>query len=102
VQDFPLKQATHSHSSIPPPRREEHSGGKGDERLRDDCERSLCEYFSQYKKVELEVVELLRRFDYSASKAVLIPSAPGTWSMREMSRWGHMKVRTVLQGAHTG
>ena len=88
VQDFPLKVEGAD------------VGGQtaaGDDWLRDDFERSLCEYLSQYRSVGLDVVELVRRFDYSAASAVLIPSAPGTWAAREMSRWGHVKVRTVLQ-----
>ena len=90
VQDFPLKAEGAAAAGV---------GGAdaGDDWLRGDFEKSLCEYLSQYRRMGLDVLELIQSFDYSAARAVLIPSAPGTWAAREMSRWGHMKVRTVLQ-----
>ena len=93
VQDFPPKPS--APASTPADEGEERDRGEG--WLRNDFERTLCEYFAQYRSCGLDVGELLRRFDYTAAKVVLLPSAPGTWQAREMSRWGHMKLRAVLQ-----
>ena len=96
VQDFPLRATPAAEAASLEANTDNDDGGGGADWLRDDFERTLCEYFTQYQKVGLDIVDLLRRYDYSAAKVVLIPSAPGTF-LRDMARWGHMKVRAVLR-----
>ncbi|KAH6773794.1 tyrosyl-DNA phosphodiesterase-like protein [Perilla frutescens var. frutescens] len=38
-----------------------------------------------------------RKFDYSSAKVRLIASVPGYHTGSRLSKWGHMKLRTVLQ-----
>ena len=92
VQDFPLKPAASSASAASQSASSLPSAGSGAE-----FERSLCEYFSAYVSCGLDLLAELRRFDYSAAYAVLIPSAPGLYKGRDMERWGHTKVRAVLE-----
>lgn len=86
VQDFPLRSADTADTDW--------TGGWW---LRGDFERSLCDYFQHYASIGLDLLPLLRQFDYRAARAILIPSAPGTYTGQQMARYGHMKVRTVLQ-----
>ena len=103
VQDFPLKCAQPAAACAPSsassassaPTAPAPSAGRCE--LGDDFERSLCEYFSAYVSCGLDLRAELRRFDYSAAYAVLIPSAPGLYKGRDMERWGHTKVRAVLE-----
>ena len=84
VQDFPVKQR---------PQQQWDSEWW----LHDDFERALCDYFQSYAAIGLDLLSALRQFDYRAARCILIPSAPGTYTGQTMSRWGHMKVRAVLQ-----
>ena len=84
VQDFPRKESSQASWSSA-------------WWLHDDFERSLCEYFGSYVGIGLDVLPQLRQFDYRAARAILIPSAPGSYTGQQMARYGHMKVRAVLQ-----
>ena len=85
VQDFPLRTEAARES------------WKSEWWLHDDFGRSLCDYFDSYSAIGLDLLPLLRQFDYRAARAILIPSAPGTYTGQQMWRYGHMKVRAVLQ-----
>ena len=104
VQDFPLRQP--SQQRPPHSSQSTHSAQPDWDNsawwLHNDFERSLCEYFAHYAGIGLDLLPLLRQFDYRSARAVLIPSAPGTYTGQQMARYGHMKVRAVLQRELTG
>ena len=100
VQDFPLKPREDvKQPAKQPTQHHEQAEAEWDSAwwLHNDFERTLCEYFQSYAAVGLDLLPLLCRFDYRAARCILIPSAPGTYTGAQMARFGHMKVRAVLQ-----
>jgi hypothetical protein len=61
-----------------------------------DFETSLLDYVEPYRSRGGLDVAALREFDFSAAKAVLIPSVPGFHTGAAMHRYGHMRLRAVL------
>jgi tyrosyl-DNA phosphodiesterase-1 len=42
-------------------------------------------------------VSELKAFDYSSAQAIIIPSVPGTHRGQDMYKYGHMKIRRLLE-----
>lgn len=61
-----------------------------------DFETALLDYVEPYRSRGGLDVAALRDFDFSAAKAVLIPSVPGYHTGAAMHRYGHMRLRAVL------
>jgi tyrosyl-DNA phosphodiesterase 1 len=54
---------------------------------------TLCDYLAKQK---IDTTRL-HRYDFSAAQVVLITSVPGYHSGDQLHRYGHMKLRRVLQ-----
>eukprot|EP00249_Psilotum_nudum_P000761 c12868_g1_i1 orf=506-2593(-) len=91
MQDFPYKN--------------EGSGGAS------PFENDLVEYFEALKwsgctfdlfgHGSLQVnASFLRKFDYSSASVRLVASVPGYHQGHELKKWGHMKLRTILEEQH--
>ncbi|KAF1002807.1 tyrosyl-DNA phosphodiesterase 1 isoform X1 [Apium graveolens] len=89
MQDFPWKNSNASNK------------GSG-------FENDLVDYLTALKLPEFSVslpglgncsinASFFRRFDYSSATVRLIASVPGYHSGSSLKKWGHMKLRTVLQ-----
>ncbi|PIN03584.1 Phosphodiesterase I [Handroanthus impetiginosus] len=89
MQDFPWK--------------DQNSASNGSE-----FENDLVDYLSTLKWPEFNVnlpdignfcinPRFFKKFDYSSAAVRLIASVPGYHSGSSLSKWGHMKLRTVLQ-----
>ena len=59
-------------------------------------EDDLADYVSKYGLSLRHVVGEIRRHDFSAAKAALIPSVPGAHKGADMLRYGHTKLRRLL------
>ncbi|XP_068668443.1 tyrosyl-DNA phosphodiesterase 1 [Aristolochia californica] len=94
MQDFPLKDETN---------------------LQGRCyfETDLVEYLSALKWAEFSVkhpdfgnvsinASFFKKFDYSSAMVRLIASVPGYHSGSNLKKWGHMKLRDVLQDCSFG
>ncbi|KAL6840568.1 hypothetical protein ACP4OV_029432 [Aristida adscensionis] len=90
MQDFPWKDAKDMNKNVP-------------------FENELVDYLSALKwpefRVSLPVVgdvninaAFFRKFDYSSSMVRLIGSVPGYHVGQNIKKWGHMKLRSVLEG----
>jgi len=76
VQDFPLKDRSSPKSS--------------------EFEEDLLRYMSSYYRTGLSVTDLLRQYDFSTAKGLLIGSTPGRHYGNSVAHFGHMKLRTAL------
>ncbi|CAA7394486.1 unnamed protein product [Spirodela intermedia] len=89
MQDFPLKDET---------------------RLKEGCpfENDLVDYLNALKWPELSInlpsigpaninPSFFRRFDYSNAMVRLVASVPGYHTGSNLKRWGHMKIRNILE-----
>ena len=43
------------------------------------------------------VSSAFRRHDFSSARAFLVPSVPGTHTGNDVNKYGHMRVRSLLQ-----
>lgn len=77
MQDFPLKNQYSQPRSL----------------FEDD----LLDYFGSFRdsRCPLEI-DSLRKFDYAAAKAILIPSVPGRHTGAKLHRYGHLRLRHHL------
>jgi tyrosyl-DNA phosphodiesterase-1 len=57
----------------------------------------LFDYLRHYPSSLHPLIHTLREFDFSAARVVLLPSVPGYHRGADMHRFGHMRVRAVLQ-----
>ena len=61
-----------------------------------EFEEQLVSYFAVVGGVNCQA---LRAFDFSQARGLLVASVPGTHTGRAISRWGHMRLRTLLRAA---
>lgn len=57
----------------------------------------LSDYLRHYPSSLHPLIQTLREFDFSAARVMLLPSVPGYHRGADMHRFGHMRVRALLQ-----
>ncbi|KAJ3670391.1 hypothetical protein LUZ60_010715 [Juncus effusus] len=93
MQDFPFKNVNSSNSN---------------NNFRSPFENDLVEYLASLKWPEFTVnipnignvafnASFFRKFDYSNAKVRLVGSVPGYHTGTNLTKWGHMKLRKILQ-----
>ncbi|XP_020217732.1 tyrosyl-DNA phosphodiesterase 1 isoform X2 [Cajanus cajan] len=103
IWDTPLKGHAAYISSRDFPWKDQNSLSKGS-----GFENDLVEYLSMLKWPEFSVKlpslgnvsvcpSFFRKFDYSEARVRLIASVPGYHSGASLKKWGHMKLRSLLQ-----
>jgi tyrosyl-DNA phosphodiesterase-1 len=65
-----------------------------------DCEfeRDLCAYLGAYKCPGLnEWIMAIQEYDWTRVKGKLVASVPGRHRQEALEKWGHVRLRTLLQ-----
>ncbi|KAL3671324.1 hypothetical protein V7S43_003254 [Phytophthora oleae] len=88
-QDFELKVLADSEDE----EKEAAESSEGVSAFEDD----LIYYLSSLGAPVKAFCEELKRFDFSAARVALVPSIPGVHKGKDMERYGHLRVRSLLK-----